>query len=378
MDNVLDGTFDESLVGNDLNDAAVEEAVANLSVTSKKKTKAQLQAEVVKLRCKVSKLNKRNRRLTDQLFSCQSKLSNVLKSSNKKSRNDSDCTKDLCNVSVSPSRANCIVPSLLSCVNNPQGDEIVLSNLSSVQCTKTVPSASLNGTKSPESNSDNISYPGVVNDGDVVNDLIGLSDLSQNGCNSFVEPLTGILNPLLTDTVSVARNSGLSEPVNLVPKSSCNERFDEYQRTIISENSEAIVLGDSLLKGLWHVLRGMKTKVNCFPGISVEQLCDLLNVTESNEGVRLVVLHVGSNNLRNTQLDYIVGELWNVVEQTKKVFPRAKIVISAVLMRRDVPFRRVSLLNREIAWMCGRLNIGFIDCNSLGLSQCLKKRMGSI
>lgn len=124
------------------------------------------------------------------------------------------------------------------------------------------------------------------------------------------------------------------------------------------------VIGDSLVRGADKYLNKSTTKVNCFPGLKLVELSRILARAEPDDGVRLVVLHVGSNDLKSSNNDYIIGDMFEVINNAKACFPNAKITLSGVLRRRDVPYRRVAALNHDLEWLCGRKNLGFFNANS--------------
>jgi hypothetical protein len=54
-----------------------------------------------------------------------------------------------------------------------------------------------------------------------------------------------------------------------------------------------------------------------------------------------VVIHVGTNDLRRTaNLDYVMGDVYALVNKAKYKFPQSKLVLSGVLQRRDVSWRQ--------------------------------------
>ena len=80
---------------------------------------------------------------------------------------------------------------------------------------------------------------------------------------------------------------------------------------------------------------------------------------------RTVILHVGTNDLKRTvNLDYVMGEMYSLVNKAKDKFPKSKIVQSGVLQRADVSWRRIGALNDRYVWISRTLEVTFVDPNS--------------
>jgi hypothetical protein len=60
----------------------------------------------------------------------------------------------------------------------------------------------------------------------------------------------------------------------------------------------------------------------------------------------MVVFHVGTNDLRQTEnLDYVMGDMYAVVNKAKTKFPKFRLALSGVLRRRDVSWQWIAALN---------------------------------
>jgi hypothetical protein len=69
-----------------------------------------------------------------------------------------------------------------------------------------------------------------------------------------------------------------------------------------------------------------------------------------------VFIHVGTNELRTTRnLDFVTGEVYALVATAKRKFPNCKLVLSEVLRRRDVSWRRIGALNDRYDWLSNAL-----------------------
>ena len=77
-------------------------------------------------------------------------------------------------------------------------------------------------------------------------------------------------------------------------------------------------------------------KAECFPGIRTEQLHRVLDNRDIGTP-DTVVIHVGTNDLKRwVNLDYVTGEVYSLVNETKLKFPQSKIVLSGVQRRTGV------------------------------------------
>lgn len=134
-------------------------------------------------------------------------------------------------------------------------------------------------------------------------------------------------------------------------------RGDTVQR---QHDAECLVLGDSIIRNV----EAEHMMVQCFPGIRTEQLQRVMENRELGSP-DTVVIHVGTNDLRRTaNLDYVMGDVYNLVNKAKTKFPKSKLVLSGVLRRRDVSWRRIGAINSRYDWIAKTLGVTFVDPNS--------------
>ena len=78
-----------------------------------------------------------------------------------------------------------------------------------------------------------------------------------------------------------------------------------------------------------------------------------------------VIIHVGTNDLkRSINLDYVMGVVYSLVNTAKSKFPNSKIVLSGVLRRTDMAWRRIGALNDRYDWIAKALGVTFVDADS--------------
>jgi hypothetical protein len=110
------------------------------------------------------------------------------------------------------------------------------------------------------------------------------------------------------------------------------------KRNTASENHEGekcLVLGDSMLE------ENKNLTIECFPGIRAGQLHKVIENRDLG-CPDTVIIHVGTNDLnRKRNFDYVMGEMYDIVAMAKNEFPRSRLVLSDVLRRRDMTWRRI-------------------------------------
>ena len=129
-----------------------------------------------------------------------------------------------------------------------------------------------------------------------------------------------------------------------------------------SGGEKCLVLGDSMVSDVGAGRSNMRFE--CFPGIRTDQL---RRVTENRYLGRaeMVVIHVGTNDVRKFRnLDYIMGEKYDLVNMAKTKFPSSRLVLSGMLRCRGVNWRRVGAMNDRLEWAARNLGATFVDPNS--------------
>jgi len=104
--------------------------------------------------------------------------------------------------------------------------------------------------------------------------------------------------------------------------------------------------------------------VECFPGIRTEKLHRVLDNRDLGTP-DTVIIHVGANDLkRSINLDYVMSQVYSLVNTAKGKFPQSKIVLSGALRRTNVAWRRIRTLNDRYDWIAKTLGVTFVDPNS--------------
>ena len=104
-------------------------------------------------------------------------------------------------------------------------------------------------------------------------------------------------------------------------------------------------------------------KVGCFLGIRSEQLQRVI-VKRDFGDPNSVVIHVGTNDIKRTRnLDYVMGDIYNLINMAKSRFTSSRVILSGVLRRRDISWRRTAAANNRLEWVANSLGVTFVDPN---------------
>jgi hypothetical protein len=126
--------------------------------------------------------------------------------------------------------------------------------------------------------------------------------------------------------------------------------------------TKCVVVGDSVLRNVGAEHADMM--VECFPGIKTDQLHRVIENRDLGSP-ETVIIYVGTNDIRRTRnLDFVMGEVYALVSTAKKKLPNCRLVLSGVLQRRDVSWRRTGALNDRFDWLANAMGLTFVDPDS--------------
>jgi hypothetical protein len=128
------------------------------------------------------------------------------------------------------------------------------------------------------------------------------------------------------------------------------------------DGKQCTVVRDSIIRNVGTGQNNMM--VECFLGIRTEQLHRVLDNRDLGTP-DTVVINVGTNDLKRlVNLDYVMGEVYSLVNTARVKCPQSKIVLSGVLWQTDVAWRCVGALNNRYDWIAKTLGVTFVDPNS--------------
>jgi len=103
------------------------------------------------------------------------------------------------------------------------------------------------------------------------------------------------------------------------------------------KGGECLLLCDSIISNVGRECSDMN--IECFPGIRKDQLHRFIE--NRDLGIPdTVVIHVAANDLRRIgNLDYVMGDVYDLVSTAKSKFSTSRVVLSGVLRKRVVSWR---------------------------------------
>jgi hypothetical protein len=104
-------------------------------------------------------------------------------------------------------------------------------------------------------------------------------------------------------------------------------------------------------------------KVECSPGIRTEQIQRVIERRELGSPDS-VVIHLRTNDIRNRNFDYVMGDVYVLVNTAKTKFSASRVVLSGVLRREGVSWRRIGAVNGRLEWVAKTLGVTSVDPNS--------------
>ena len=128
------------------------------------------------------------------------------------------------------------------------------------------------------------------------------------------------------------------------------------------KDGECLMLGDWVVCNVGAECSDMKFE--CFPDIRTELLH---RVIENRDlwSPDTVVTHVVTNDLRRTRsLDYVMEDVYDLVNTAKTKFSTPRVVLCGVLRRRHVSWRFIGAVNSRYDWVAKTLGITSVDPNS--------------
>ena len=121
------------------------------------------------------------------------------------------------------------------------------------------------------------------------------------------------------------------------------------------------MLGDSIVRNVGAAKPNMR--VECFPGIRADQLRRMMENRDLGSA-DTVIIHVETNDVRRYRdLDYMLGEVYDLVTTAKKKFQGSKLVLSGVLRSERMKWQCVGAANDRLEWVASRLGVTFVDPN---------------
>lgn len=120
------------------------------------------------------------------------------------------------------------------------------------------------------------------------------------------------------------------------------------------------IIGDSNLKNIdrQRLDRTGRTHVRTMPGARVSDITASLKHSARRDDIKRVAVLVGGNDLcKDTPKETLLTDFSNLLPELKRVFPCAKLAVSALLPKKPVPLHVIIALNREIQRLCAEVGV---------------------
>jgi len=116
--------------------------------------------------------------------------------------------------------------------------------------------------------------------------------------------------------------------------------------TVKTGSDKCLVPGDSIVRNDGAEKTNMR--VECFPGITSDQLQRVVEYRASDKSnwgdPEAVVIHVGTNDIKRTTM----GDIYDPINTAKSKFSSSRVILSGVLRRKDVSWRRIGAANDRL------------------------------
>lgn len=186
-----------------------------------------------------------------------------------------------------------------------------------------------------------------------------------------------------------------SAPVSLPPDGLCDNQANVAQNDIISvketnrdvnvsknqintfllpDGKDVLIIGSNLLRNTPKYIKMKNAYVAMRPGAKVQTIITEVERQPVNHNAKVVIVQIGGNDIAvDPSPDYIIGDIWYLVELLKLKFPTSRIVVNAIIRKKGVSINLIKRLNQGIHWMCQKLNISFADPNPFIKNNCFAR-----
>ena len=141
----------------------------------------------------------------------------------------------------------------------------------------------------------------------------------------------------------------------------CRYRHLAYYWPCKWPNYKFTLISDSICKNVKYT---KSLFIQAFPGATIERLTWMMRMNLVYfKNYRVVVLHVGTNNVNRDSVDLIIEKMKKLVVATQRINPKAKIFISGIIPRyKDDEIHRLKVLdiNKYLVEMCKDMNCRFL------------------
>ena len=134
----------------------------------------------------------------------------------------------------------------------------------------------------------------------------------------------------------------------------------------VEEPEDSIIVGDSIIRHQLEEFCGRapkRRKRYCFPGAKIDNITDALeDIVEKEKGDSLYLVHVGTNDVKNTNSEELVKKYKRMINTLKE--KRVKFIVSGILPRVDAEkqfYNKAFSTNDRLKSLCSNENVEFIN-----------------
>ncbi|XP_056616206.1 uncharacterized protein LOC130431283 isoform X1 [Triplophysa dalaica] len=129
--------------------------------------------------------------------------------------------------------------------------------------------------------------------------------------------------------------------------------------------SNAVVIGDSIVRNVRASFNEGKVRTHCFPGARVLDVsAQVTSILKEDARVGAVVLHAGVNDVRMRQSEILKRDFRSLVDTVRNASPTARIIVSGPLptyRRGNEKFSRLFTLNNWLMSWCIEQKLLFVN-----------------
>ena len=139
-------------------------------------------------------------------------------------------------------------------------------------------------------------------------------------------------------------------------------RDNRRSSNITPSKKSVVILRDSMTSNIQgkKLSRGAHVVSKSFSGSTVEDMLDFSKPRFTRRKPDEIILHVGTNNLRNDEPQQIAEKLVDVGNAIERETPSTKVTVSSLILRKDddQPNRKVIKVNKSVRTFCNSKGLG--------------------
>ena len=167
-----------------------------------------------------------------------------------------------------------------------------------------------------------------------------------------------------SNTFIPVRNGVQVKPKMIVPIETQNS-FSPLA-DLVDEPEDSIIVGDSMIRHQLEEFCGRapkRRKRYCYPGAKIDDITKALeDITEKEKHDSLYIVHVGTNDVKNTNSEELLEKYKRLIGTLKE--KRSKFMVSSILPRIGAEkqfYNKAFSTNDRLKSLCSKENVEFIN-----------------